>query len=104
MGLGLTVLSVCIELACTYISACVSALCVPHGVDHIPTRQLIRARRLRLAGAAPVEGAALFEEAWIVRCAVDRAIHCGQLVVRTATATKQRRVRCIHNRINLHCR
>lgn len=101
--LRLAVIMVCIS-GYTYRLDCVSASYVPHGVDHIPTRQLICACRLSLAGAAAVQAAALFEEARIVGGTVDRTIHCGQFVVRTAAAAEQCRVRCIHNRINLHCR
>lgn len=49
-------------------------------MDHIPTRQLIRAGRLGLTRATSVQAAALFKKARIVSSTVNGAIHCGQLV------------------------
>jgi hypothetical protein len=63
-----------------------------NSVDHVPGGQIAGGRRFRVAGLAPTEPAALLEDRRPAG-AVDRAVH--------ASAAEERRVRGIHDRVDL---
>ena len=64
----------------------------PDGVDHVPRRQVARRRRLRVAGRAAAEAAALLEDRRAAGT-VDRAVD--------AAAAEQRLVGGVDDRVDL---
>ncbi len=64
-------------------------------VDHVPRAQPVSAGKLRVAGRAAAERAALLEQPR-AGCTMDRAVD--------ATASEQRLVRRIHDRIDIERR